>query len=232
MANDKTNYLAEAESDAWDMAEKFVEEMIDQWCESGEISDDILNDYSGGDRYHHDTHVDKSYGLSEAAELLDQLGEYEETDEGLWDGLKPRDAISAQAAYTYGNAVYDEFSDVVEILNGYLDDLFGDVDWFVAETERRKDWAAANPADDGEDADEFGGVARGYDGPDADDLKHTAVKSWLELYLYLRTRYADNPLYDGAMRSLEAGDHTGVLALCDWLDEHGESSVTLRAMAK
>ena len=65
----------------------------------------------------HENHVDKSYTLSEAAELLDDLDDYEETDEGLWEDLSPRDAISAQAAYTYGNAVNYLFGDLTKKIN-------------------------------------------------------------------------------------------------------------------
>lgn len=228
MAKDETNWLEKAESDAWDMAENFLEDMIDQWCESGEISDDIKKDYSDGDAYHHETHTDKSYDLSEAAELLEQLGYYKETDEGLWEGLKPRDAISAQAAYTYGNAVLVKFRDLVGELNGHLDDLFGSVDWEAAEEERREDWAAS----EGDDAD-----PDDYDGPDADDLKHTSVKSWLECYMRLRCWHGTehkSGMVPGVLAKLEAGDWTGVLALADWMHEQGDTNeeATLRAMSR
>ncbi len=117
------NYLQEAQSDAWETCDNFVDEMVQQWKDSGEVSSDLYNDYRNGDSYHHESHVDKSYRLTEAAELLDALSEYEETDNGLWDGQDPREAISTQAAYTYGNAVMGEWAKLIEDINTDLDDM-------------------------------------------------------------------------------------------------------------
>ena len=61
--------------------------------------------------------MDKSYNLQEAAELLDELDEYKETDEGLWEGQEPRDAIATQAAYTYGAAVMSLFQALIKEIN-------------------------------------------------------------------------------------------------------------------
>lgn len=113
-----SNYLEYAQSDAADMAENFLDEIVESFIDNdGEASTDLLNDYSGADSYHHETHVDRSYSLQEAAELLDELNSYEETDEGLWQGQQPRDAISTQAAYTYGNAVYSLWRDIIQTIN-------------------------------------------------------------------------------------------------------------------
>jgi hypothetical protein len=127
-----------AEEDAAETFENFVDEMTEQ-AAVGEVSDDMFNDYHNGDAYHHDNHTDKAYDLLEAAELLDELGEYEETDSGLWEGLAPREAISAQAAYTYANAVYSMWCEKVEALNTELgtfdfdddEDRAGFVKWWV-----------------------------------------------------------------------------------------------------
>jgi len=117
-----SSWLDDAKSDANDMARNFLEETLESYMDnSGEASNDLNNDYSGGDSYHHESHVDKSYTLQEAAELLDELDDYEETDEGLWEGQKPRDAISTQAAYTYGNAVYSLWQDIIKEINGDSD---------------------------------------------------------------------------------------------------------------
>jgi hypothetical protein len=121
--SDRKNWLAEAQSDAWETMDNFVDEMVKQWRTSGEVSNDLHNDYSNGDSYHHESHVDKDYRLTEASELLDQLSEYEETDNGLWQGLEPRRAIAAQAAYTYGNAVYDMWRTLVDDINAELGEL-------------------------------------------------------------------------------------------------------------
>lgn len=112
-----SNWLNDARTDAADTANEFIDTIVDEYVDHGEVSDDLLNDYPGGDSYHHETHVDKSYDLSEAAELLEELDDYEETDEGLWQGQKPREAISTQAAFTYGNAVMSLFRDLVKEIN-------------------------------------------------------------------------------------------------------------------
>ena len=94
------NYAERAAADARDMAENFVDEMCEMWRDARELSTDLNNDYTDGDSYHHESHVDKSYRLTEAAALLDELSDHEETDTGLWEGMDPREAVSAQAAYS------------------------------------------------------------------------------------------------------------------------------------
>lgn len=116
------NWLKEAESDAYELVDEFVDEMVEQWKDYGKISDDLNNDYRGGDSSL-DSYGDGGYTLLEAAEVLDALSNYEVDDSGLWEGLPPRDAIEVQAAYTYRNAVAGEFADLVDDLNGYLDTL-------------------------------------------------------------------------------------------------------------
>jgi hypothetical protein len=112
-----TNYFAQARQDAKDMAVEFIDQIVTALYDEGQVSDDLFNDYPNGDAYHHETHVDKAYSLLEAATLLDQLAAYEETDNGLWEGLAPREAVSAQAAYTYGGAVLSMWSDLIDTLN-------------------------------------------------------------------------------------------------------------------
>ncbi len=112
-----TDYRSEASDDAANFVEEFADQVVEKLIDDGEASDDFLNDYGNADSYHHETHVDKAYNLSEAAEILDQLDDYEETDSGLWEGLQPREAISAQAAYTYGAAVYSMACDIIEAIN-------------------------------------------------------------------------------------------------------------------
>jgi hypothetical protein len=111
------NLAADIDSDAQDTARNFIDEIVEQYVDKGEVSGDLNNDYPDGDAYHHENHVDKEYSLTEAAEVLDSLSQHEETDSGLWEELEPREAISAQAAYTYGNAVYSRWTDLVKEIN-------------------------------------------------------------------------------------------------------------------
>ena len=113
-------YLTSAEDDAKSSVEEFVDEIVEKLIDGQGDADLEITDYS--DSYHHENHVDKSYSLLEAAELLDDLSSYEETESGLWEGQEPRDAISTMAAYTYGNAVASMFRDLMVQVNDAIDD--------------------------------------------------------------------------------------------------------------
>jgi hypothetical protein len=117
MSKQTTDYMADAQGDAVDMAVYFATDIAEMLVRDGEASRDLLNDYSGGDSYHHENHVDRNYRLADAADLLDQLRDWEETDGGLWESQAPRDAIETQAAYTYGNAVHSLWRDLIGELN-------------------------------------------------------------------------------------------------------------------
>jgi hypothetical protein len=194
MTSTSKDYREMAREDAWETVEHFVDEMVVQWRESGEVSDDMNNDYPDGDAYHHETHVDKDHSLLEASNLLDQLSEYEETDGGLWDGLEPRRAIAVQAAYTYGNAVYDLWRENVEELNDVLADL--------ADT-------LPDDADDDTRADVGERVIRMFVSL-GDDIDCAAGE--------------EGELVRAAWKSIRAGDATAAGALADWYAEHGEES--------
>jgi hypothetical protein len=125
-----TNYRQEAEDDAANLVlEYFMDEIVDQLIDKGEASADINNDYANGDGIFHEVITDRSYGLEEAAELLSQLYRYEEEDSGLWEGVDDLDSIAEiKAAYTYGNAVYDEFDTLIMNINSL------DIDYIKFET--------------------------------------------------------------------------------------------------
>ena len=120
-----TNYRQEAEDDAANLVlEYFMDEIVDQLIDKGEASADINNDYANGDGIFHETIVDRSYHMTEAAELLSQLYEYAEEDAGLWEGETDIDRIAEiQAAFTYGNAVWAEFDDLITDINNEVDDI-------------------------------------------------------------------------------------------------------------
>jgi hypothetical protein len=117
------DYSANADSDAKDMARNFLDEIVEQLHDDNEASDDYNNDYPGGDSYHHETHQDKAYDLDDAVKVLRQLSQYEETDDGLWEGLGAEEQISARAAYTYGNAVGSIWSDIIKKINSEFEDV-------------------------------------------------------------------------------------------------------------
>lgn len=117
----------EAREDAIDTVLFFREEIAEKILQDGEASSDLYNDYDDGDRYHHETHVDRDYRLLEAAQLIDELSEHLETDYGLWEGLEPRKAIACQAAFTYGNAVLAEWHRLIEMIN-FLPEILGVID--------------------------------------------------------------------------------------------------------
>lgn len=104
--------------DAKEFLNEFIDQVIEQLLEDGEVSSDVNNDYDGGDSYFHDSFVgNKSYSLSEAAAVLEEYDDYEETDSGLWEGLAPREAVEAQAVYTYSNAVRGAITEIVDEIN-------------------------------------------------------------------------------------------------------------------
>ena len=113
----ETNYFQTAQDDARETAREFLDSIVQQLAESDEASTDLFNDYSDGDAYHHESHVDKWYSLQDSAAILSQLCDFEETDSGLWEGLEPVRAIGCQAAYTYGNAVLSMWSNLIEEVN-------------------------------------------------------------------------------------------------------------------
>jgi len=132
------SYRQDAASDAAETIRNFEDEILEQLLDKGEASDDLLNDYPNGDSWHHERHVDKDYNLQEAGELFNDLSDYEETDSGLWEGLEPRRAIAVQAAYTYGNAVYSEWRDLIEKINDEAGDIIEEYDEKITEAEMRE----------------------------------------------------------------------------------------------
>jgi vacuolar-type H+-ATPase subunit I/STV1 len=139
MTTETTNYLREAADDAADTVRNFADEILEQLLDDGKASDDLLNDYPGGDAWHHENHVDKWYSLIDAATLIDQLSEFEETDSGLWEGQQPKEAISTCAAFTYGNAVYNEWRELIEKINEEAESIIDEYDDQIADLEAEID---------------------------------------------------------------------------------------------
>ena len=133
----RLSYIEEAQGDAADTVENFIDEIVEAIDRHGKADDDLMNGYCGGDSYHHENHTDKSYDLAESVQVLSDLSDFEETDRGLWEGREPKDAIEAQAAYTYGNGVYHYFQQLIEKINDAFDLL--DLDDMEQEAEERRD---------------------------------------------------------------------------------------------
>jgi hypothetical protein len=120
------DYKKNAERDAWDAVDEHIDDIIDD-LESGDAEKDPswLYDHA------HESWNQAEYSLAEAAELLDQLADHEETDEGMWQGQSPRVAISTQASFTYRNACVHEYGEIIETVNDYFNGVDGDLpaDW-------------------------------------------------------------------------------------------------------
>ena len=111
------DWLADAKGNARDAVLHFLDVVVRDLLDGARVSDDMLNDYPDGDSYHHETHVDRWHNFSDAADLLNDLDEWEETDSGLWDGQDMKQALATCAAYTYGNCVYDMWQYIIEAIN-------------------------------------------------------------------------------------------------------------------
>src|SRR5271157_1560949 len=118
------NYRDLAESDAKSAVSNFRDEIVEMLLDDGKASDDLLNDDPNGDSYHHESHTDTYYNLQEAAAVLDQLDDFEETDSGLWQGQDMKTALGTCAAFTYANAVYSEWRGLIEEINDRAETIF------------------------------------------------------------------------------------------------------------
>lgn len=120
---DEGNYRSNAVNDAKYFIDEFEDEIVSQILENGAASDDLYNDYGHGDAFIHETYVEKDYDLMEAAKLLTDLSDFEETDSGLWEGQEPRRAIATQAAFTYGQACTSFIQDLIKEINEKVESL-------------------------------------------------------------------------------------------------------------
>ena len=111
------SYRNSANENARETVRKYRDEILEQLHDTGKASDDLLNDYSHGDSYHHERHINRRYSPIDAAELIVELRDYAETDSGLWEGQRPKEAIGTCAAYTYGKAVYSFWTDLIKEIN-------------------------------------------------------------------------------------------------------------------
>jgi len=139
-----TDYAQSAREDAKETVLKFIDQVVKQLSEASEASDDLYINYPNGYGYHHENHVDKVYTLLEAANLLEQLSEHGEDDYGLWESYPPVKAIVAQAAFTYGNAVYSSWRELIDYINCEYSELDPDLVESIDLDEAVRSWVADN----------------------------------------------------------------------------------------
>ena len=140
------DYYDEVRKEAVD----FIEEVMDEVAESLKNGEDYLLDGDVEDRFF-ECVTDRSYTLSDAAFVIDHSNNVE-TDSGLWEGMPPKEAIEAQAAFTFSNDVHSKVEEIYEDLKSTYDDNYGEV--YDDLMERHKNDVKADPDDDDYDATE------------------------------------------------------------------------------
>jgi hypothetical protein len=111
------NWRKEAADDAILFIDEYKDAIVEQIMDNKEASDELNYDYDKGAAFIHESYIDKEYDLLDAAQLLKDLRDYKETDSGLWKGQEPEQAISTQAAFTYGNVVVVFIQDLIKEIN-------------------------------------------------------------------------------------------------------------------
>lgn len=132
-------YREKAQEAAKDAANYFFDEIVDEIVSSeGETKKVHVHDYS--DSYASESLADDWYNLREAADVLEDLSEFEADDPGLWEGADPRRAISIMASETFRNAAESMFTDLMEAVNTKISNaedetLFWDFDSWLEEAQ-------------------------------------------------------------------------------------------------
>lgn len=98
-----------------------IEEYIHDGVENGWDWYDLHYHRQNIQDYFHEQVIDKYWDLDDAVCILQNVDPiYIEDDGGLWDGVEPLQALSIQAAFTYGNVVSDRCLEIYdEILERY-----------------------------------------------------------------------------------------------------------------
>lgn len=248
----QNNFVRDVRRDALNMMEEFLDATIEQLLDDGKASGDLLNDYPNGDAYHHETHVDKDYSLSEAAELLDCLSDHEETDSGLWQGLEPREAIACQAAFTYGNAVMDHWQNLIENVNddeelsllledygGIEDDVQNELTVLEEEhrheqAEAKTEWELEQSAFPEEEREDFEGTD--FDPPfdESEEVEKRQAEQAALIHTRVKAMILERRV-EMIMEESEVGlphDKRSLMAepliMADWLEENGAPTTAVR----
>jgi hypothetical protein len=116
------DWYKSARSDAKNTVENFMDEIVSNLMDEGKASNNLFNDYEGAD-YHNNYNIPGNIDLLESAKILNQLSDHEEADSGLWESLPPREAVEAQAHYTYQNAVMYLWQNLISEINDGCEEL-------------------------------------------------------------------------------------------------------------
>jgi len=141
--------------------DNFLTEIVEALISDGEASDDINNDYPNGDGLFHEEITSKEYSPEEAIAVLEYYSEFEETDSGLWDGVKNwRQMLSAMAAYTYSNAVMSKICDLFNEINSIdVDDVRAEI-LRLLEIQHEREQTKLADEDENYEAEEFNADAQ------------------------------------------------------------------------
>lgn len=129
------NWREQAEKEGKQVAEDLEEEIkkavadykdksgIKEGEDINEIAKEIYDDlYQDEDiKYKANEYADGQFiynsldAITEALQCIDRLSDYEETDNGLWEGLKTiEEQINARATFTYANAIYNSAEEAIK----------------------------------------------------------------------------------------------------------------------
>jgi hypothetical protein len=95
-------YEVALEEDSKRFFDQYFDDFIDEIKEGNSDFSSFVNDYGKIHEF-----IDQYISLKEAVDIIENCDE-EETDSGLWEGLKPKEAIISMAFWSYKNDVYWE----------------------------------------------------------------------------------------------------------------------------
>ena len=88
--------------------ENVIDEIFDKLYQGEDISYKAT-EYTDGQFIYNDRE-----SIKKALDCIDELSAFEETDSGLWEGMKSiEEQINARATYTYANAIYDSAERII-----------------------------------------------------------------------------------------------------------------------
>lgn len=119
MKENNKNWLLQVEEDAEniiDDAKEWLkdnpdEDLLTRFEEDEDAEPFYLHEFVDGRGYF--IYLD-SESIKDAIDCLDQLEDWEETDEGLWEGQDFREEINSRAFWTYKNALKEKVKEKLQ----------------------------------------------------------------------------------------------------------------------